>query len=289
MNFADICLQLSEEPREIYISSTQTALRAKALIPPVGNKAPTPIEINVYGRLCERFARFKANSLLFVHQAQLRHDATTREYSLHSNKRTVIHKVTDEFPILNFVHLDGRCFRPVDANDSRAFKTLDSGLMICNQSFTVSTGKNKADIFNFYAMYDSTQKYPGPNYPEMILNNTGKGTSLSIEGPIVTDSWKDQKTGETKTQTKIRVDNMLLGFNSQVKTEGQEEIKPQTNVANEANVVSLWGGKTTPDTQAEDNTQEEADKAPDPWNLNTGLPDLPGQYGQPPELEDAPF
>jgi len=49
-------------------------------------------------------------------------------------------------------------------------------------------------------------------------------------------------------------------------------------VANADNVTPLWGGRT-------------AEEPTDPWNAAAGggLPDLPGQYGNAPDLEEVPF
>ena len=58
-------------------------------------------------------------------------------------------------------------------------------------------------------------------------------------------------------------------------TPSAQPIQPSTTVASD-NVTPLWGGR-----QAEDEG--------DAWAVNTGLPELPGQYGAAPELEEAPF
>jgi len=55
-------------------------------------------------------------------------------------------------------------------------------------------------------------------------------------------------------------------------------IKPQTVVASSDKVAPLWGGRT-------------AEEAGDPWTAASGggLPDLPGHYGNAPDLEEVPF
>jgi hypothetical protein len=57
-----------------------------------------------------------------------------------------------------------------------------------------------------------------------------------------------------------------------------QSIRPQTMVANSDNVAPLWGGRT-------------AEEPADVWNQASGggLPDLPGQYGNAPDLEEVPF
>ena len=76
MNFASLCAQTTEDPREVYVSATSTAMRCNVLLPPVGNKAPTPIELNVYGKAAERFSRITKNSLVYIHGSKLRFEWT---------------------------------------------------------------------------------------------------------------------------------------------------------------------------------------------------------------------
>jgi hypothetical protein len=60
---------------------------------------------------------------------------------------------------------------------------------------------------------------------------------------------------------------------------GQRDITPQTTVSSSDNVTSLWGGRTADDVSQ------------DVWSQASGggLPDLPGQYGAAPTLEELPF
>jgi hypothetical protein len=50
MNFTSLCAQTTQEPTEVYTSATSTAVRCPLLLPPVGNKAPTAIELTLYGK-----------------------------------------------------------------------------------------------------------------------------------------------------------------------------------------------------------------------------------------------
>jgi single-stranded DNA-binding protein len=270
MNFVSICAQLAEEPREVYTSATSTSLRCNVILPPVGNKTPTTIALNIYGKSAERFERLKERTSIFIHGAKLRYDLDTRQFSLHGG--TFVPVEADAFPILNTVILSGRCVKDIDQEDSRAFKTTAGGLMICNQSLAVNTGRNQSDLFNFYAINSVEDK---PNYAELLCNLTHKGTGLTISGRLVTDSWKDKTTNELCTQTKIQMTAMTLGPKSQ---DSSREIKPQTTMAADKPNQSLWGGRTM-------------DEQPDPWNqAQNSLPDLPGQYGVPPQVDDdVPF
>lgn len=269
MNFVSVCAQTTEAPREVYISATSTAMRCNVMLPPVGNKAPTAIELNVYGKSAERFSRTPKNAQIYIHGAKLRFDLETRTYSLHGG---VIATVNDQFPIFNTVILSGRCVKDIDQADARAFKTTADGLMICNQTLSVNTGRNQADLFNFYAINSNEDKL---NNAELLVNFTRKGVGLTIQGRLVTDAWIDKESKEKKQSTKIQLVSMTLAPKA---SDGPKPIQPQTTVVSDSNVSSLWGGKT-----AEDES--------DPWTKASGggLPELPGQYGAAPALEEEPF
>jgi single-stranded DNA-binding protein len=267
MNFVSVCAQTTETPREVYTSATSTAMRCALLLPPVGNKAPTPIEINIYGKSAERFARISKNSQIFIHGSKLRFDLDSRTYSLHGG---IVATVDETFPLFNTVILGGRCVKDIHRDDERAFKTTADGLMICNQTLSVSTGKNQADLFNFYAINTNQDKL---NNAELLVNFTRKGVGLTINGRLITDEWTDSQTKERKHATKIQLVSMTLAPKASLPGKEERPIQPQTTVNGENKVASLWGGKTIDDN---------------PWN-DGGLPDLPGHYGTAPDLENAPF
>ena len=273
MNFASVCAVLMEEPREVYTSETSFNLRALVNSPPVSNKAPTPLELNVYGKACEKFRTYKAGARLHIHSAKLRFDVQSRTYSLHGG---IVYEVTESTPILNDVILSGRCIKDIDESDERVFRTTADGLMICNQTLSVPMGKNKADLFNFYAINSTKDRL---NNAELIANYTRKGVGLTIHGKLVTDAWTDKATKERRTSTKIQVSNITLPPKASDNGAVESQTKPvasTTNTASAENTVNLW---------ATTNTQS------DPWNQASGggLPDLPGQYGSAPELEELPF
>jgi single-stranded DNA-binding protein len=263
MNFVSVCAQTNEVPREEYISENTTVLRCSVTLPPVGNKkAPTILELNVYGKNTERFVNAPKGSHIYVHGAKLRFDLDSRTFSLHGG---IIAPVTPQFPIFNTVILSGRCVKDISHDDERAFKTTAEGLMICNQTLSVSTGRQEADLFNFYAINSATDRL---NNAELLVNFTRKGTGLTIQGRLVTDSWLDKESKQKKSLTKIQLVSMTLAPKSAV-------VQPST-VSTPS--PSLWGGRT-----ADDNT--------DPWSVASGggLPELPGHYGPVPEIEDLPF
>ena len=267
MNFVSVCAQTTEEPREVYISATSTAMRCNVLLPPVGTKAATPIELNVYGKNAEKFQRTPIHSRIYIHGAKLRHDLDSRTYSLHGG---IIATVTDSFPIFNTIILSGRCVKDIDQDNERAFKTTADGLMICNQTLAVNTGRNQSDLFNFYAINTNQDKL---NNAELLVNFTHKGTGLTIQGRLVTDSWLDKETKEKKQNTKIQLVSMTLAPKG---SSGTKMVQPQTTVSSSADVASLWGGKTAEDIA-------------EPWSHQSGngLPDLPGTNMT--ENQFAPF
>lgn len=266
MNFACMYAYLSEDPREVYTSATSTAMRCSIMLPPVGNKAPTQLDLNIYGKNAERFSRLRKGNYVYIHGTKLRFDLESRTHSLHGG--TVV-QVNDQFPMLNTVILGGRCVKDIATDDARAFKTTESGLIICNQTLSVNTGRNQADLFNFYAINTAEDKL---NNAELLVNFTKKGVGLTIQGRLVTDAWKDAN-GEKKSQTKIQLVSMTLAPKGSATP--AQTVQPSTTVASD-NVTPLWGGR-----QAEEET--------DPWSVNSGLPDLPGQYGSAPDLEEVPF
>ena len=259
MNFASLCAQTTQEPTEVYTSATSTAVRCPLLLPPVGNKAPTAIELTLYGKNSERFLKTPKNSHLYVHGAKLKYDTTTRTFSLQGGNIAV---VNTSFPIFNTVILSGRCIKDIDKEDERSFKTTAEGLMIANQTLLVSSGRNQADLFNFYAINSADDKF---NQAELMVNFTKKGTGLTIQGRLVTDTWSDKATKERKSNTKIQLISMTLGPKSQ----GSDTPKEST----EAKVPSLWGGAT-------------AEEIAEPWGQNVGdnLPTLPASFGKPEEF-----
>lgn len=269
MNHASVCAVLSEDPREVSTGVTSSCIRCVVTLPAVGNKSVTSIEYNSYGKVSEQFRQLRKGARVYIHGAKLRYDLDTRTYALHGG---VYSEVTEAFRIFNTVILAGRCVKDINHEDGRSFRTTANGFIICNQTLSVNTGRNQADLFNFYAINSAEDKF---NQAELLSNFTRKGTGLTIEGCLVTDSWVDQNTKERRTQTKIQLTSMTL---APKQTETAPVVKPQTTVASGENVASLWGGRT-------------ADQDADVWGqaAGNGLPDLPGQYGSAPSLEEAPF
>jgi single-stranded DNA-binding protein len=267
MNYVDVCAVLNEKPREVYTSATSSNLCAEIVLPPVGNKATTPLIFHVYGKACDKFKDVPKGSRIYIHGAKLRFDIESKTYSLHGG---VIAQVTEAFPVFNDVILTGRCIKDIDQTDARAFKTTADGLMIANQTLSVNTGRNQADLFNFYAINSAQDKL---NNAELLVNFTRKGTGITIRGRLVTDAWTDKESQERKSLTKIQLVQMTLAPKA---SESQtKSVTTQTTVASTEKVASLWGNKTV-------------EESTDPWTQASGggLPDLPGQYGNAPNFDD---
>jgi len=271
MNFVSICAQTTEAPRTVYTSESQTVTRCNLLIPPVGNKAPTAIEYNVYGQQQDIFRSSvtEANQLIYIHGAKLRHDLDARVHSLHGGNVAV---VTEDFPIFNTVILGGRCIKDISESDSRQYKVTEQGLMIANQTLSVNTGKQQADLFNFYAINKQEDRLRNA---ELLLRFTRKGIGITIQGRLTTDAWKDTN-GQPKTNTKIQLVSMTLGpkADNPAPASTPAPIQTQQNpvsVPAGGPVPSLWGGKTA---------------------STGGLPELPTNFGSPVVSADdaeAPF
>ncbi len=103
MNFVTVCAQLREDPREVYTSATSTAVRCSVTLPPYnGKKAPTEIELTVYGQQQgERFRSLKKGTGVYIHGAKLQYDLETRTFSLHGGVVTPVN--VEQFPILKFM------------------------------------------------------------------------------------------------------------------------------------------------------------------------------------------
>jgi len=265
MNYVDACAVLNETPREVFTSATSSNLCAEVILPPAGNKSPTHIKLHVYGKACDKFKDLPKGTRIYIHGSKLRHDLDTRTHSLHGG---VIAAVTESFPIFNDVILTGRCVKDIDEKDPRSFRTTPEGLMICNQTLAVNTGRNQSDLFNFSAINSAQDKL---NQAELLANFTRKGTGLTIRGRLVTDSWIDKDTKEKRAYVKIQLVQMTLA--PKVTSSSTEPVAPklQTQVASTGptlsdpvETASLWG------------------------TTSVGLPDLPGVYSAPTFNESEP-
>ena len=235
MNLAFLCAQLLEDPKKIYTSESTSNARCLIGLPPIGNKAVTRIQLTVYGKQVDQLANLKAGHQIYLHGSKLRYDIDTKEFRLEGgNFGTVSHEY---FPVFNTVILSGRCIKNINKNDERDYKVTPSGLMICNQSLSVNTGRNQSDIFNFYAINSTEDRN---KLAELLSNFTRKGVGLTVQGRLLTDEWKDKMTGQGRSQTKIQLIQMTLGPKTQT---NPDAIEPKTNLASGTAPETLWGNQ----------------------------------------------
>jgi hypothetical protein len=180
MNDIDISLKIISEPREVATTATSTVLKIDVVAPPASyNKVETILTLDVYGKQKELFSAATEGALMQLHDASLRYDVENKKFYLQGGRPQW---VDESAPILNRVVLAGRCIKDLDLSDTRVFKQLSTGLVVCNQTLSVPTGKKKSDLFNFYAMSDASTG--GFNTAELIANRTRKGTPVTLKVDI---------------------------------------------------------------------------------------------------------
>ena len=282
MNLAFLCAQLLEDPKKIYTSESTSNARCLIGLPPIGNKAVTRIQLTVYGKQVDQLANLKAGHQIYLHGSKLRYDIDTKEFRLEGgNFGTVSHEY---FPVFNTVILSGRCIKNINKDDERDYKVTPSGLMICNQSLSVSTGRNQSDIFNFYAINSTEDRN---KLAELLKNFTRKGVGLTVQGRLLTDEWKDKMTGQGRSQTKIQLIQMTLGPKTQA---APDAIEPKTNLASGTAPETLWGNQQD-DSGPAIGGLPGLDQVGSPWGEATEQPTAAAANvpSSAPEGEDPPF
>ncbi len=282
MNLAFLCAQLLEDPKKIYTSESTSNARCLIGLPPIGNKAVTRIQLTVYGKQVDQLANLKAGHQIYLHGSKLRYDIDTKEFRLEGgNFGTVSHEY---FPVFNTVILSGRCIKNINKDDERDYKVTPSGLMICNQSLSVNTGRNQSDIFNFYAINSTEDRN---KLAELLKNFTRKGVGLTVQGRLLTDEWKDKMTGQGRSQTKIQLIQMTLGPKTQT---NPDAIEPKTNLASGTAPESLWGNQQD-DSGPAIGGLPGLDQVSSPWGEATEQPTAAAANvpSSAPEGEDPPF
>lgn len=282
MNLAFLCAQLLEDPKKIYTSESTSNARCLIGLPPIGNKAVTRIQLTVYGKQVDQLANLKAGHQIYLHGSKLRYDIETKEFRLEGgNFGTVSHEY---FPVFNTVILSGRCIKNINRDDERDYKVTPSGLMICNQSLSVNTGRNQSDIFNFYAINSTEDRN---KLAELLKNFTRKGVGLTVQGRLLTDEWKDKMTGQGRSQTKIQLIQMTLGPKTQT---NPDAIEPKTNLASGTAPETLWGNQQDDSGPAMGGLPG-LDQVGSPWGEATEQPTAAAANvpSSAPEGEDPPF
>ena len=270
MNQVFVCAQATEDPKEIYLDSSRTALKVKVQLPPISaNKAPTELYYHIFQDQARWRSLIKAGTCLFIYGAKLHHDLEAREHSIHGGNPAI---VDDSFPIYNSVILTGRVAKDPDQTNPMTFKTTDSGLMIANMSMTVSKGKASADLFNFTSMNKMNDAF---RPAELLVNLCKKGTGITIQGQLITDSWFDHKSKQQRYNTKIQMKQMTLAPKTELTS---NSIKPTTTIATDIEPKPLWGGRTAESEPVETSVSEPVKPmaVAEPWGESTNsLPSLP--------------
>ena len=282
MILAFLCAHLLEDPKKIYTSESTSNARCLIGLPPIGNKAVTRIQLTVYGKQVDQLANLKAGHQIYLHGSKLRYDIDTKEFRLEGgNFGTVSHEY---FPVFNTVILSGRCIKNINRDDERDYKVTPSGLMICNQSLSVNTGRNQSDIFNFYAINSTEDRN---KLAELLKNFTRKGVGLTVQGRLLTDEWKDKMTGQGRSQTKIQLIQMTLGPKTQT---NPDAIEPKTNLASGTAPETLWGNQQDDSGPAMGGLPG-LDQVGSPWGEATEQPTAAAANvpSSAPEGEDPPF
>tara|TARA_R100001224_G_scaffold59825_2_gene35522 strand:+ start:4467 stop:5288 length:822 start_codon:yes stop_codon:yes gene_type:complete len=273
MNVLTVCAQVLEKPREVYTSNTSKAYVFPILIPKSGpSKSDLDLEYWCYGATGkELHDTVQVNDPIHIQGANLRHDLQSKLHSIHGGFPTILKQA---FRPYNQVILSGTTIKTVDDSDERQFKITSTGLIICNQTIAVTTGKGQSDLFNVYAISNPDDRY---KLADWMCKLTKKGKGITISGKLVCDSWKD-KQGNWQSRVKIQVDKMTL---PPADRDGQNKAPETKTVMSEGmKPGSLWA-----DMEQESKPQAE------PYGSNlTGLPDLPDPSGS--VMEDgapAPF
>ena len=272
MNQVFVCAQATEAPKTIHVevNSSRTALKVKVQLPPISvNKAPTEVYYHIFQDQERWRSLIQEGTCLFIHGAKLHHDLEAREHSIHGGIPAI---VDDSFPIYNSVILTGRIAKDPDQTNPMTFKTTESGLMIANMSMTVSKGKASADLFNFTSMNKVNDAF---RPAELLVNLCKKGTGITIQGQLITDSWFDHNTKQQRYNTKIQMKQMTLAPKTELTS---NTIKPTTTIATDTQPKSLWGGRTAESDPVEPSVPElvKPMAIAEPWGESTnGLPSLP--------------
>ena len=235
MNQVFVCAQAVENPTEIYLDSSRTALKVKVQLPPLSaSKRPTELYYHIYKDQSRWRSLITSGTCLFIHGAKLQHDLDAQEHSIHGGNPAI---VDDSFPIYNTVLLTGRMAKPVDQNNSKSYVITDQ-YIIANTSMTVSRGNQQADLFNLCAISKADDRF---KLAEFLANTAPKGTGITIRGQLVTSGWFDHDKKQDRTRTNIQLQQVTLAPKSNTTS---STITPTTTINSDSQPKPLWGGRT---------------------------------------------
>jgi len=203
MNYVTLTVIATEDARKI--DGRIPGVFCNVEVPPLafGNYAPTQLELKVWGKNQELLAPVKKGTKLFLEETEL-YFSYDKERRLQTNwlKGGNILHVPDQFPNINTVILSGRCVNDLQDTD---YRTSASGWVDVRQALAVWNKQESPTYYNFKAQYNTKNKFR-INYPELICNFLNKKhVPATIRGRIVTDTWNDKKTGESRSVTTILI------------------------------------------------------------------------------------
>lgn len=109
-------------------------------------------------------------------------------------------------------------------------KTVGSGTKVANLTLATSDRvKDQSGAWQERTEWHSLVAFA--RLAEVIERYVKKGSKLYIEGRLETRSWQDSHSGETKYQTQIKIDELVL-TSSQSGETAQPASRPMAGVAN---------------------------------------------------------
>tara|TARA_R100000781_G_scaffold379_1_gene590 strand:+ start:2057 stop:2896 length:840 start_codon:yes stop_codon:yes gene_type:complete len=204
MNYVNLTAKVIEAPKKLSFGDGSGCLLEIAP-PEYGNYSSTEIELGIWGKKQAQLSSVLKGHTVFIEGAELyfTYNPETKIQSKRLKGGTVT-IVPDNFPRINSVVLSGRCVNDTE-QVNKDYKTFDSGFVTAKQRISVWNKADAATFYTFKANYYTKNKF-GINYPDHIVNFLNKKhISVTIRGSIVTESWEDRNTHETRTSTLILI------------------------------------------------------------------------------------
>ena len=226
MHTAFLIGEVIDDPTSEYQGMDNKLNKVSLRLPAVGKKkVDTLIEYRSYKDI-----NLRKGDCVQIMDATIRHNYKTREWWLVGGN---IEQREAPCPPYNYCIFSGRVIKDIDCTDPRQYTCTESGFMIAKTCISVITGKQESDLIPITAINGSDARYK----PAQLLADMAarKGLGLTVKGTLVTDSWKDKETGETKYKTEI----LLKSFTMGPKTISPE-IKPRAEVPAGTEPKSLW-------------------------------------------------
>ena len=226
MHTAFLIAEVVDNPLTKYQGMDNKMNTVSLRLPAVGKKnVDTLIEYRSYKEI-----NLRAGDCVQIMDASIRHDYKTREWWLTGGNLEVRQAPC---PPYNYCIFSGRVIKDLDVSDPRQFTSTESGFVVAKSTISVTAGGKEGDLIPFTAINAADARYK----PAQLLADMAarKGMGLTIKGTLITSSWKDKESGETRYKTEV----MLKGFTMAPKAKPQE-IQPRAEVPAGAEPKSLW-------------------------------------------------